>query len=209
MHGRVQQANSSNSRSQNRVRIIGGLWRSRIIEFPDVPGLRPTPDRVRETLFNWLGQTMVEKHCLDLFAGSGVLGFEAASRGAHSVTLVESAHSAIEALRRNQERLGASQCQVIAQDAIKMLEILNGKFDVIFIDPPFSSDYMPAVLSKLGDCMNPGGRVYAEWREPLVKVIAQFPGSGWTVLRAGQAGAVHFALLSRAEIPSIPNEVAT
>jgi 16S rRNA (guanine966-N2)-methyltransferase len=209
MHGRVQQTKSSNSRSQNRIRIIGGLWRSRIIEFPDVLGLRPTPDRVRETLFNWLGQNMAETHCLDLFAGSGVLGFEAASRGAHSVTLVESARPAIEALRRNQERLGASQCQIIAQDAIKVLEILNGKFDVIFIDPPFSSDYMPAVLSKLGGCLNPGGRVYAEWREPLAKVVAQFPGNGWTVLRSGQAGAVHFALLSQAEIPPISNEVAT
>src|SRR5258706_2369366 len=99
MHGRVQQANSSNSRSQNRVRIIGGLWRSRIIEFPAVPGLRPTPDRVRETLFNWLCQTMVEKHCLDLFAGSGVLGFEAASQCGQSVTLDVSEQSAIDAMR--------------------------------------------------------------------------------------------------------------
>ena len=195
-------------RGQNRVRIIGGMWRSRMIEFPDLPGLRPTPDRVRETLFNWLGQTMMEKRCLDLFAGSGALGFEAASRGASSVTMIESARPAIDALRRNRERLGANQCQIVAQDVIKTLNVLKDTFDVIFVDPPFSSDFLPAMLPKLVDCLSPGGMVYAEWREPLSDAITQLPGNQWKVLRAGQAGAVFFALLSQDEISSTSNEVA-
>ena len=93
----------------NRIRIIGGQWRSRIIEFPDGEGLRPTANRIRETLFNWLGQTLHDKRCLDLFAGSGALGFEAASRGAVEVVLVENNRAAMQALKRNQEKLAAGQ----------------------------------------------------------------------------------------------------
>ena len=209
MTERAQQTNTTKPRGQNRVRIIGGMWRSRIIEFPDLPGLRPTPDRVRETLFNWLGQTMTQKRCLDLFAGSGALGFEAASRGASSVTMVESARPAIYALRRNRERLGANQCQIIAQDAVKTLDVLKDAFDVIFVDPPFSSDFLPAMLPKLVDCLGSGGMVYAEWREPLSDVVARLPGNPWKVLRSGQAGAAYFALLSREEFPSTLNEAAS
>ena len=193
---------------QNHVRIIGGIWRSRILAFPALPGLRPTPDRVRETLFNWLGQNMMEKRCLDLFAGSGALGFEAASRGASSVTMVESARPAIDALRRNRERLGANQCQLVAQDVIKTLNVLKDTFDVIFVDPPFSSDFLPTMLPKLVDHLNPGGMVYAEWREPLPDAITRLPGNQWKVLRSGQAGAVFFALLSQDDLYSTSNEVA-
>lgn len=206
MPERTQHTNPK-PRGQNRVRIIGGMWRSRMIEFPDLPGLRPTPDRVRETLFNWLGQTMMEKRCLDLFAGSGALGFEAASRGASSVTMIESARPAIDALRRNREHLGANQCQIVAQDVIKTLNVLKDTFDIIFVDPPFSSDFLPAMLPKLVDCLNPGGMVYAEWREPLSDAITQLPGNQWKVLRSGHAGAVFFALLSQDEISSTSNEV--
>jgi 16S rRNA (guanine966-N2)-methyltransferase len=184
---------------QNRVRIIGGAWRSRIIEFPDASGLRPTPDRVRETLFNWLGQSMRDKNCLDLFSGSGALGFEAASRGAVSVIMVESAKPATDALERNRLRLGAVQCRIVSKDALRAVELMHEKFDVIFLDPPYASEFLPALLPKLAACLKPDGRLYAEWHEPLADIIARMPGSPWRVLRAGKAGAVHFALLSATE----------
>ena len=199
----------SKAQIQNRVRIIGGVWRSRIIEFPDLSGLRPTADRVRETLFNWLGQTLQEKRCLDLFAGSGALGFEAASRGAQSVTMVETAPLALAALRRNRERLGAAQCEIVGEDASKVLASVRQRFDVIFIDPPFSTELLPAMLPKLVDCLNPGGMVYAEWREALPDVIALLKHNPWEVRRSGRAGAAHFALLSRVEIPSSKHEVTS
>lgn len=208
MTGRLQQHKPATLRSRNRVRIIGGNWRSRIIDFPDSPGLRPTPDRVRETLFNWLGQSLAGKRCLDLFAGSGVLGFEAASRGAASVIMVESAKEVVAALRRNQLLLAAGQCQILAKDAVKAIDTLAGKFDVVFIDPPFSTELMPAILAKLGDRLDQYGCVYAEWRQPLGEVIAKIPQDGWKVMRHGQAGAVHFALLSKEQNQSISGEVA-
>lgn len=208
MSGPAQPTKTAKPPLQNRVRIIGGNWRSRLIEFPVLRGLRPTPDRVRETLFNWLGQTMAETRCLDLFAGSGALGFEAASRGAVSVTMVESARAAVDALHRNRERLAAMQCHIIFQDAIKVLETLKESFDVIFLDPPFSSELLPVLLPKLVACLKPNGVVYAEWREPLLRVIARLPADGWNVVRAGQAGAAHFALLSHEKSSRHSNEVA-
>ncbi len=185
---------------RNRVRIIGGAFRSRVIEFPDALGLRPTADRVRETLFNWLGQTMTDLDCLDLFAGSGALGFEAASRGAASVVLTETNRSAVEALKRNIVLLKAAQCEVISTDALQFIDATDKKFDVIFIDPPFASDYLPKLLPKLPRCLKPDGCVYAEWHEPLADVISSLHGSDgnadWHILREGRAGKAFFALLS-------------
>ena len=109
------------SGERNAVRIIGGEWRSRLIRFPDAPGLRPTADRVRETLFNWLGQDLSGYACLDLFAGSGALGFEAASRGAASVTLVEKGRAAFEALQVNARLLHAGQVRLERGDALEFL----------------------------------------------------------------------------------------
>src|SRR5512134_216652 len=109
------------SRRPNRIRIIGGLWRSRMIQFPDLPGLRPTPDRVRETLFNWLGQDLAGRHCLDLYAGSGALGFEALSRGAEKVVMVERDRRTVQSLRDNAARLGAANLEVAATDALQFL----------------------------------------------------------------------------------------
>ncbi|MFN3398310.1 MAG: 16S rRNA (guanine(966)-N(2))-methyltransferase RsmD, partial [Sulfurimicrobium sp.] len=130
----------------NRVRIIGGVWRSRLLAFPDVPGLRPTPDRVRETLFNWLGQTMEGKICLDLFSGSGALGFEALSRGARRVVMVERDAKVAQALRTNAANLGAENCELVTVDALKLLERETRRFDVIFVDPPYDSHLLPRVL---------------------------------------------------------------
>ena len=184
---------------RNRVRIVGGMWRSRMIEFPDALGLRPTADRVRETLFNWLGQTMVDRRCLDLFAGSGALGFEAASRGAKAVMMVESNRAAVEALKKNQALLKGAQCEIIQADAMKFVENTSLTFDVIFIDPPFASGFLTKVLPKLTRCLQSHGLVYAEWHQPLAEVI---PESEWTIVREGRAGMAFFALLSAKVIPT-------
>ena len=191
---------SVGKKGQNRVRIIGGEWRSRVLEFPDALGLRPTPDRVRETLFNWLGQTLTNQSCLDLFAGSGALGFEAVSRGASSVTMVEQDRAAADALIHNQSKLSASNCKIIRGDALKFIATATEKFDVIFVDPPFASQLMPRLLPQLTDKLTRAGVIYAEWSEPLDNLLAQHTITGLSIVKQGRAGAVHFALLS-AEIP--------
>ena len=192
----TQKFASADHNRHNRVRIIGGEWRSRVIEFPDALGLRPTPDRVRETVFNWLGQTLANQHCLDLFAGSGALGFEAASRGAASVTMVEQDRAAADALTHNQTKLTATTCKIVRGDALKFIAISKEKFDVIFVDPPFASQLMPQLLPQLANKLTPGGVIYAEWGEPLANLLAQHPVVGLSIVKQGKAGAVHFALLS-------------
>src|SRR5450432_2048001 len=123
---------------RNSVRIIGGEWRGRRINFPDIPGLRPTPDRVRETLFNWLQQAVAGARCLDLFAGSGALGLEALSRGAKALAFVEQAVPAARALREQLMRLGAtSRAQVFEMGAARFLRSAGEPFDIVFLDPPF------------------------------------------------------------------------
>lgn len=181
----------------SRVRIVGGLWRSRLIEIPRarVPGLRPTPDRVRETLFNWLGQTLDGLDCLDLFAGSGILGFEAASRGASAVTLVERDAHAHAGLRRNAGALGATQIEIIRGDALEFLASASRQFDVAFVDPPYRQGWIERVMPLLDRAVRPGARVYVEAETPLT----QIPMSGWRVLKQGRAGQVHFHLLACAE----------
>jgi 16S rRNA (guanine966-N2)-methyltransferase len=191
----------ADSKRHNRVRIIGGEWRSRVIEFPDALGLRPTPDRVRETLFNWLGQTLTNQHCLDLFAGSGALGFEAASRGAISVTMVEQDRAAADALMHNQAKLAATTCKIIRGDALKFIATSKEKFDAIFVDPPFASQLMSQLLPLLANKLTPSGVIYAEWGEPLANLLAQHTIAGLSIVKQGKAGAVHFALLS-AQIPT-------
>jgi len=195
---------AADCKHHNRVRIIGGEWRSRIIEFPDALGLRPTPDRVRETLFNWLGQTLTNQHCLDLFAGSGALGFEAASRGAASVTMVEKDRAAADALTHNQTKLSATTCKIIRGDALKFIASSTEKFDVIFVDPPFASQLLPQLLPLLANKLAPTGVIYAEWGEPLVDLLARHPAAGLSIVKHGRASAVHFALLS-AQMPIVTN----
>src|SRR5882672_2237424 len=118
----------------NRVRIIGGKWRSRIVRFPPRPQIRPTPDRVRETLFNWLGQRLDGLACLDLFAGSGALGFEAASRGAARVVLVENDRAAFASLQKAKELLAADRIETVLEDALRFLATSKERFDVVFLD---------------------------------------------------------------------------
>ncbi|MEQ1517357.1 MAG: 16S rRNA (guanine(966)-N(2))-methyltransferase RsmD [Usitatibacteraceae bacterium] len=179
----------------NRVRIIGGTWRSRVIEFPDVEGLRPTANRVRETLFNWLGQTLHDKRCLDLFAGSGALGFEAASRGASESVMLEVNAAAIAALKANQQKLDASTCRIVPMDALKFIESGREKFDIIFIDPPFTSGLMATLLARLQKNLLDGGLLYAEWGAPIADVLAEIANPQWEIVKQGRAGAVHCALL--------------
>ena len=173
---------------RNRVRIIGGEWRSRLVRFPGTPGLRPTPDRVRETLFNWLGQRLNGLSCLDLFAGSGALGFEALSRGAARTVMIERDRQTVEALREAARELDASGAEVVAADSIAWLGRGTEKFDVVFVDPPYASDLATQALAKLGPRLNPGARVYVESAKPLD------PGAAWRETREGKAGAVRFAL---------------
>ncbi|MGE5616976.1 MAG: 16S rRNA (guanine(966)-N(2))-methyltransferase RsmD [Bacillota bacterium] len=173
---------------RNRVRIIAGEWRSRLVEFPDAPGLRPTPDRVRETLFNWLGQHLDGLSCLDLFAGSGALGFEALSRGAKRVVMVERERAALEGLRESSARLGARNLEIVAADALRFLERPGERFDVAFVDPPYSENLVTRVLDRLPPRLNAGARVYAE---SAGRIALEAP---WKKLREDRAGAVHYSL---------------
>lgn len=173
----------------NKVRIIGGELRSRMISFPDAEGLRPTPDRVRETLFNWLGQTLYGRTCLDLFAGSGALGFEAASRGAEQVVMVELNRTVLRALQDNVKKLGCANISVQGQDGLEFASRDMRTYDVIFLDPPFGSDYLPRLLEILPQRLNENGVVYVE----SGAAIAVPPP--WQVLKSGKAGQVHYQLL--------------
>ena len=175
---------------RNTVRIIGGLWRRRILEFPDAADLRPTPDRVRETLFNWLGQDLGGLACLDLFAGSGALGFEALSRGAASVVMVEKNPEVLRALRESAQKLGARNLTVVRGDALEFARETRSRFDVIFVDPPYRLSLQAATLSLVRGLLSRHGRAYVEGTSPL-----ETP-SGWRVLKSSRAGKVHFHLLA-------------
>jgi 16S rRNA (guanine966-N2)-methyltransferase len=175
---------------RNTVRIIGGVWRSRILEFPDAADLRPTPDRVRETLFNWLGQDLSGRTCLDLFAGSGALGFEALSRGAASAVMVEKDSAVLRALRENAQKLGAENLTVVRGDALEFAGETPSRFDVIFVDPPYRLGLQAAALTLVRRLLAPHGRVYVE------SPSAFEPGHGWTVLKSSRAGNVRSHLLA-------------
>ncbi len=174
-----------------KVRIVGGQWRSRLLDVAAVPGLRPTPDRVRETLFNWLGQDLTGWACLDLFAGSGALGFEAASRGAARVTLVEADPRAHAALIKLQKTLQASQVEIVKGDAVKFATFCGRKFDLLFLDPPYRQAWLPRIEPSVNTLMNPGGALYVEAEEALERL------GDWRVVRSGKAGQVHFHLLRK------------
>ena len=174
--------------SRNRVRIIGGRWRSRVIRFPPAAQLRPTPDRVRETLFNWLGQRLDGLACLDLFAGSGALGFEALSRGAERVVMVENDRGIAAALRESAKLLEAEGTDIVVADAMAYLERTAERFDVVFLDPPYASDLAAKAMARLAPHLNAGARVYAESAEAL-----KLPAP-WKALREDRAGAVRYGL---------------
>lgn len=179
---------------QNRVRIIGGQWRRRWINFPDAEGLRPTADAVREKLFNWLGQDLTGWHCLDLFAGSGALGFEAASRGAARVIMVENNRTVYTALRTSLTVLGANNIILECGDGVKLLSqpawvSAQSGFDLVFIDPPFASRLQAKVLTALLPLLNTDGYAYVEHDGSLL-----IP-AGWRKWREDRAGRAHFMLL--------------
>ena len=179
----------------SRIRITGGEWRSRLIQVPRVPGaqaLRPTPDRVRETLFNWLGQDLTGLRCLDLFAGSGILGFEAASRGADHVTLVERSPQAFAALRKHVAGFECARLELFCGDALKFAPSSGRRFDLVFLDPPYGLGWLARMEPRLDELAAPDARLYAEAELPLERL------GRWTVVQRGRAGQVFFHLLERA-----------
>lgn len=192
------------------MRIIGGRWKRTPIPVPDLPGLRPTPDRVRETVFNWLGQDLTGWRCLDLYAGTGALGLEAASRGAAQVVFVEREPRAVQALRRLCERLGPESLQIVQADASSWLERWPGTFDLVLLDPPFQSDALQRLLPRVSRVLAPGGLVYVESPQALADPRGLLAAlSQWELHRAGRAGQVHYHLLrhARADAPAGPSEL--
>ena len=180
--------------TKNRVRIIGGAWRSRLIAFPSRQDLRPTPDRVRETLFNWLGQDLTGKTCLDLFAGSGALGFEAASRGARRVVMVERDAQTVRALGASRDALQAAAVELKRADALEFLRDGVDVYDVVLLDPPFRAELWPRLAPLLPRLLAPEAMVYYE------SAVRPDLAPDWVVHRQGQAGQVRFQLLKRASI---------
>lgn len=185
-------------RPTGEVRIIGGLWKRSKLAVPDLPGLRPTPDRVRETVFNWLGQTLSGRRVLDLYAGSGALGIEAASRGAATVVLVEQHPRCAAAIDAAARRLGATQVEVRTADALataQSLARLGERYDVVFVDPPYAAAVQRAALRAVVPLLADGGLVYVETDDPAL--FDAVVTDGWVAWRRGRAGHVHFALLHR------------
>ncbi|MEJ2644652.1 MAG: 16S rRNA (guanine(966)-N(2))-methyltransferase RsmD [Gammaproteobacteria bacterium] len=187
--------------NRNQLRIIGGAWRGRRLAFPPVPGVRPTPDRVRETLFNWLAPVIVGARCLDLFAGSGALGLEAASRGAAQVLLVDSDRRVAAALREHAARLQAGVVEVVQADALAFLTGTASPFDVVFLDPPFSQGLLAPCVARLeaGGWLATEGYLYLEAERALV--APPLP-EGWEIVRSKTAGQVGYHLARPAPQPS-------
>jgi 16S rRNA (guanine966-N2)-methyltransferase len=185
---------SNASGGRNSVRIIGGGWRGRRVSFPDIPGLRPTPDRVRETLFNWLQHDIAGARCLDLFAGSGALGLEALSRGAKELVFVEQAVAASRALQEQLTRLGgAAKGRVVEMGAARYLRSSPQAFDVVFLDPPFGRDALAEYVPMLdtGQWLKPGGLVYLENQK--TEGVPALPAH-WELLKSKSAGEVGYHL---------------
>jgi 16S rRNA (guanine966-N2)-methyltransferase len=184
-----------NTQSRNRLRIIGGDWRSRVVVFADAPDLRPTPDRVRETLFNWLQPTLAGAKCLDLFAGSGVLGFEALSRGASSVTALELDPKASAAIRANMAALQTDKLKIEQRNGLEWLHAntQQQRFDVVFLDPPFAENLHADCCKLLHEqqWLAPSALVYLESGASLEKITLP---QGWQLIRHKRAGAVHYGL---------------
>lgn len=179
------------------VRIIGGQWRRTQLPVADKPGLRPTPDRVRETLFNWLGQDLTGWHCVDAFSGTGALGFEAASREAANVLLIEQDAALVSNLRSVKERLRAETVRVQRGDGIAALRALPSKsVDLVLLDPPFDADLFGVALAAAAPAVRLGGWVYLE--SPALLDEAELGSLGLKLHRHLKAGAVHAHLLQRA-----------
>jgi 16S rRNA (guanine(966)-N(2))-methyltransferase RsmD len=177
------------------VRLIGGLWKRSKLPVADRPGLRPTPDRVRETLFNWLGQDLTGWRCLDAFAGSGALGFEAASRGAAEVVLIERDAVLSKSLHASQAKLKAEAVRIAAADALVwMARCAPASFELVLLDPPFDAGLLPRALPLAAPLVVAGGLLYVESAAALTD--PDLP-AGMALVRQGRAGGVHYHLLRR------------
>ena len=178
-----------------RLRIVAGKWRSRLLDIADVPGLRPTSERVRKTLFNWLAPSIQGARCLDLFAGTGALGFEALSRGATSVVFVENSRRAARAIEKSAQMLGAKEAVVHHGDAAEYVRKARpASFDIIFLDPPFADDRLEGMCGLIDErgLLAPGGRIYLE--QDRAKPETPLP-DGWQVRKNKTAGNVRYMLV--------------
>jgi 16S rRNA (guanine966-N2)-methyltransferase len=186
---------SSNKKSRpGRLRIVAGKWRSRLLDIADVPGLRPTSERVRETLFNWLAPSIPGAVCLDLFAGTGALGLEALSRGAGAVVFVEKSPVAAKVLRANVKILNASTADVRQADALELLAAPPGnKFDIVFLDPPFAADMLGDLCRLLDEAPVLGSDALVYLEEDRARPETDLP-SGWRILKSKTAGNVRYSL---------------
>jgi 16S rRNA (guanine966-N2)-methyltransferase len=192
-----------------QVRIIGGSWKRTPLPVLDAFGLRPTPDRVRETVFNWINHQIdanwQQADCLDLFAGSGALGFEAASRGANSVTMIDTVGPVVRQLELIKDKLKADKVRILRADALAVARDLaqrGQRFDVIFLDPPYQQDFLSQAMPLCASLLKPGGLLYAESGERLP--FAEQEGQegnlpdwlqAWELVREDKAGMVHYHLL--------------
>jgi 16S rRNA (guanine966-N2)-methyltransferase len=190
-----RQQSSSRPKALGQVRIISGKWRGSKLPVADYDTLRPSPDRVRETLFNWLGPYLPGARCLDLFCGTGVLGIEAVSRGAEKATLIDNHPPTIDLLRRQIERLEAENVQILNVDALSWLRTTTpSAFNVVFLDPPFGHGLIESSLDEL----RRGWLVDNAWvyLETEKIPILHLESNGWTVRRQGKTRQIEFALLS-------------
>jgi 16S rRNA (guanine966-N2)-methyltransferase len=188
-------ATSTRKNQPGRLRIVAGKWRSRLLEIATAPGLRPTSERVRETLFNWLAPSIQGAHCLDLFAGTGALGLEALSRGAAETVFVEKSVVAVKTLRNNIATLNASAAVVHNTDAFRFLGGTQpGKFDIVFLDPPFDADILGDLCRVLSEAsiLKAKAQIYIEEQRdsPAVELPAN-----WKVVKSRLAGNVRYSLL--------------
>ena len=190
---------SQSGQRDNRVRIIGGSWRGRKLAFPDGEGLRPTGDRIRETLFNWLAQALPAAHCLDLFAGSGALGFEALSRGAATCVLLDRNPQVIKSLQAAKQLLSAEQATVLLADSVLWLASTQQVFDIVFIDPPFADISLD--IAQLVELMDKTGSLSIDpwiYIEQPASVMQKAP-AGFALHRHQRAGQVSYSLWRRSE----------
>lgn len=195
-NARNPKRNTKHSTKRNQIRIVGGQWRGRKLSFVDQPGLRPTPDRVRETLFNWLAPVIAGSRCLDLFAGSGALGFEAASRGARDVVLIERETAVAECLREQAVQLQAKQLRIVQADALQFLNAAPQPFDIIFLDPPFGQDWLARSLQALAQgWLAPDARLYLEAERSITaQTLSAWLPAGLEITRSKQTSQVGYHL---------------
>lgn len=202
---RVPGKRAATAGAVRQIRIIGGQWRRTPLTVLDAEGLRPTPDRVRETLFNWLTHLLDGQwgsiECLDLFAGSGALGFEAASRGAAWVTMVDAHTPALKQIEATRDKLAADRISVVRSDALTFMQKLAAndqgqRFDLIFIDPPYHQNWVERLLPLCSLLLRPGGLVYVEQEQALICETSPATLDNWHILRADRAGMVFYHLIA-------------